>query len=81
MENYIFITGPAFWVILGFLVLLFLGFIYIGNSYIKSRQEIYKKDRQLKKLRSEYNLLIGEYHRATFKVPDIGNTEETGDTK
>ena len=71
MDSFILIDSVTAWVILIYLVLQFLVFILIGNGYLKSRQEIDLKDKQLKKLRSRYNILIGEYHRATFKVPQV----------
>ncbi len=80
MNNFILIDGIAFWILLLFFIFMFMVFLLVGNGYIKSRQEIYLKDRQLKKLRSDYNILIGEYHRATFKVPEL-NTVNNNDTK
>ena len=71
MNNFIFIDGIAFWIVLILLILMFLIFILVGNGYIKSQREIDLKDKQLKKLRREYNLLIGEYHKATFRVPEV----------
>lgn len=67
MNNFIYIDGIAFWVVLGYLILQFIGFVIIGNSYLKSLRDNDLKDKQLKKLRTGYNLLIGEYHRATVK--------------
>lgn len=74
MNNFIFIDGIAFWIVLILLILMFLIFILVGNRYIKSQREIDLKDKQLKRLRREYNLLIGEYHKATFKVPEVEDT-------
>ncbi len=76
MNNFIFIDGIAFWIVLIFLILCFLIFVLIGNGYINSQREIDLKNKQLKKLRADYNILIGEYHRATFKVPTVEVREE-----
>lgn len=81
MNNFIFIDGIAFWIVLIFLILWFLIFVLIGNGYINSQREIDLKDKQLKKLRSDYNILIGEYHRATFKVPSVEVKEKTANEK
>ena len=78
MNNFIFIDGIAFWIVLIFLILWFLIFVLIGSGYINSQREIDLKEKQLKKLRSDYNILIGEYHRATFKVPSLEAKEENG---
>lgn len=71
MNSFILINGIAFWVLLIFLILQFFIVILLGNAYIKQSRELDIKDRKLKKLRAEYNFLIGEYHRATFKLPVI----------
>lgn len=81
MNNFIFIDGIAFWIVFIFLILWFLAFIYIGNGYINSQREIDLKDKQLKKLRREYNRLIGEYHKATFKVPEVEKGSKNGTEK
>ncbi len=75
MNNFILIDGIAFWIVLLFLIFMFIVFLLVGNGYINSRHEIDKKDKQLKELRSKYNRLIGEYHRATFKVPNVDTTK------
>ncbi len=79
MDNFIFIDGIAFWIVLLFLIFMFVIFLVVGNGYINCRREIDLKDKQLKKLRSDYNILIGEYHRATFKMPEI--EKNVGDGK
>lgn len=76
MDNFIFIDGIAFWIVLIFLILWFLLFVLIGNGYINSQRELDLKNKQLKKLRSDYNILIGEYHRATFKVPEVNEVSK-----
>ncbi len=83
MKNYIFIDGIAFWVVVIFLMVVFLLFIALGSGYIKSKREIDHKNNQLKKLRREYNVLIGEYQKATFKVPSFNMENKNGrkDTK
>lgn len=67
MNNFIFIDGIAFWIVLIFLILYFLLFILIGSGYINNQRELDLKNKQLKKLRSEYNILIGEYQRVTLE--------------
>lgn len=76
MNNFIFIDGIAFWVVVIFLMVWALVFAVISVGYVRSKNQIKYKDKQLKKLRREYNLLVGEYHKATFKVPSVSGGEE-----
>lgn len=71
MHNFILIDGIAFWVILIYLILQFLFFVLIGNSYLKCQKEIDLKDKQLRMMRKKYNVLLGKYYKETFKVPEV----------
>lgn len=71
MDNFILIDGIAFWILLIYLILQFLFFVLIGNSYLKCQKEIDLKDKQLRMMRKKYNVLLGKYHKETFKVPEV----------
>ena len=76
MNTSLVLSGYALYCFMGLFAMLVIGFIFYSCAYIK---EVHKRDKaeaKLKKLRSGYNKLIGEYHRATFKVPTVEVREE-----
>lgn len=76
MNSFILIDGFAFWVLLIVFVMGFITCIFLGNGYLDSQRKLESKNRQLKNLKIEYNLLLGEYQKATFKVPNMEKEDE-----
>lgn len=68
--SYILIDGPVAWIVLIYLTLQLIAFCIIGNAWLKSQRKCDAKDKQLKKYRSDYNRLLGQYQRDTFKLPE-----------
>ena len=67
----IFLDGWALWVVLAFLFFEFIVFLIVGNAWLKAERELDEKKEQLSKLRHGYNVLLGKYQQATFKLPDV----------
>ena len=78
MNSFILIDGFAFWVLLIVFIMGFITCIFLGNGYLDSQRKLELKDRQLKNLKIEYNLLLGEYQKATFKVPTLKRDKTDG---
>ena len=71
IDNLILIDGYICWLVLIYLVLQFIGFIVMGNAYLKAYRDMDYKDKQYRKLCSEYNILVGMYQRDTYKMPEV----------
>lgn len=71
MNTSLVISGYALYIFMFFFVVLALGFIFYGCAYVKEARERNKAERKYRKLRSNYNELVGMYHRAVFNVSDI----------
>ena len=67
----IYLDGWALWVVLAFLFFEFIVFLIVGNAWLKAERELDEKKEQLSKLRHGYNVLLGKYQQATFKLPDV----------
>ena len=71
MDSFIFIDGIALYLFFAVFIGLALGVIFYGNAYVKEARERDKAEAKYKKLRSNYNKLVGMYQRDTFKVPEV----------
>lgn len=78
MNNFILIDGIAFWILFIVFVIGFITLILLGNGYLDSQRKLESKNRQLKNLKIEYNLLLGEYQKATFSVPTLKEDKADG---
>ena len=67
----IFLDGWVLWVILAYLLFQFIAFLVVGIAWLKAERELDEKKEQLSKLRHGYNVLIGKYHRDTFKLAEV----------
>ena len=76
----IFLDGWALWTVLALLFFQFIVFLIVGNAWLKSEREHDKTKEQLSKLRHGYNVLLGKYQQATFKLPDV-DADLGGDSK
>ncbi len=70
----LYIDGIALYIAMLIFICLVLAVILFACSYIKEAREKDMVITKYKKIRSNYNKLIGMYHRDTFKVPDIEDT-------
>lgn len=67
----LYIDGIALYIAMLIFIFLIFALILLAASYIKEAREKDIAEAKYKKMRSNYNKLIGMYHRDTFKVPDI----------
>ena len=71
MNTFILINGVTVWILIIVFLIFFFVFIAIGNGYLKSQRQNDLKDRQLRALQADYELLLNKYKKATFKLPDV----------
>ncbi len=76
METYLVLSGYVLYIFMCVFFMLAIGCIFYGCAYMKEAREHDKTKYEFKRLRRGYNKLIGEYHRATFKVPTVEVREE-----
>lgn len=70
-ESVLIIEGFTLWVFLILLLAAFLGFVIMGAAYIAALRANDELNGKFKKLRANYNILIGMYQRDTFKLPEV----------
>lgn len=79
MNSFILINGVAFWVLFIVFVIGCITFILLGNGYLAAQRKLDLKDRQLRSLKTDYNILLSKYKKATFCLPDFN--EDKGNEK
>ena len=70
-ESFLIIEGFTLWIFIALLLMAFVVFIIMGAAYIYSQRQNDELKEKLKELRSNYNVLIGMYHRDTSKLPEV----------
>ncbi len=80
MDSFILIDGIALYIFFAIFGLLIIGIIFLSFAFIYEARERDKFETEYKKMRSNYNRLVGMYHRDTFKVPIIDG-ESNGQKK
>lgn len=70
MNSYIVMNTVIGWLIVLYLMFQFIVLCMLGCGYLKGQKEIYKKDRTIKRLRADNNLLVGMY------IKDCGSEEQ-----
>lgn len=72
----IYIDGWALWVAFGIFFILFFGFIFFGNAYIKEKNNTDRAERELELFKRSFSMEISKAYKRGYKTALIAKGEE-----